>query len=117
MLVQGASDKSSTHLIFNNLSNTISQVEQLILAVVALMVIIIVMLITVMLIGDSKRLAAVLKALGYSDKENISSFLSVYTPVIALGLLLSIPVSIAMIYVFQSLIFAGAGILLTATIK
>jgi putative ABC transport system permease protein len=81
------------------------------------MVVLIVMLITVMLIGDSKKLAAVLKALGYSDSENASSFLSIYGPVIAVGLLLSIPLSLAMIFAFQAVIFTGAGILLTANVK
>jgi putative ABC transport system permease protein len=116
-LVNGAIDRDSTHVIFANLSNTISQVESTVLAIVSLMVIIIVMLITVMLIGDSKKLAAVLKALGYSDRENASSFLSIYVPVIAVGLLLSIPLSFALIFGFQAIIFSGAGILLTASVK
>jgi putative ABC transport system permease protein len=117
MLVSGAMDKSSTHVIFTNLSNTISQVESTVLTIVSLMVVIIVMLITVMLIGDSKKLAAILKALGYSDGENASSFLAIYVPVIAIGLLLSIPISFMLIYGFQAIIFSGAGILLTANVK
>jgi putative ABC transport system permease protein len=116
-LVSGAQDRDSTYVIFNNLSNTITQVESVVLAIVSLMVILIVMLITVMLIGDSKKLAAILKALGYSDGENASSFLSIYLPVIAIGLLLAIPLSFALIYGFQAIIFSGAGILLTASVK
>jgi putative ABC transport system permease protein len=116
-LVNGASDRDSTHLIFTNLSNTITQVEVVALAIVGLMVILIVMLITVMLIGDSKRLAAILKALGYSDNENSQSFLAIYIPVIAIGLLLSIPLSFAIIYTFQAVIFSAASILLTASVK
>jgi putative ABC transport system permease protein len=116
-LVSGATDRNSTHVIFSNLSNTISQVELTVLAIVSLMVILIVMLITVMLIGDSKKLAAILKALGYSDGENASSFLAIYVPVIGLGLLLSIPLSFMLIFGFQAVIFSGAGILLTASIK
>jgi putative ABC transport system permease protein len=81
------------------------------------MVMIIVMLITVMLIGDSKKLAAILKSLGYYDKENAASFLSIYVPVILLGLLLSIPLSFALIYAFQAIIFTGGGILLLANVK
>jgi putative ABC transport system permease protein len=116
-LVSGAQDRDSTYIIFNNLSNTISQVETVVLAIVSLMVIIIVMLISVMLIGDSKKLAAILKALGYSDRENVSSFLSIYVPVIGIGLLLSIPLSFLLIYGFQAIIFFGAGILLTLNAK
>jgi putative ABC transport system permease protein len=116
-LVSGATDRNSTHLIFTNLSNTITEVETAVLGIIGLMVVIIVMLITVMLINDSKKLAAILKALGYSDNENAQSFLAIYVPVIVIGLLLAMPLSFAIIYTFQAVIFTGAGILLPATVK
>ncbi|GHU47513.1 hypothetical protein FACS1894218_2080 [Bacilli bacterium] len=116
-LVSGALDKDSTNLIFENLSLTVSQVEYTVLSIITIMVVIIVMLITIMVIGDSKRLAAILKSLGYSDMENITSFLSIYVPVIILGLIIAIPLSFGLIAAFQSVIFHGAGILLLGTTK
>ncbi|MDR2823161.1 MAG: ABC transporter permease [Mycoplasmataceae bacterium] len=116
-LVTGAFDKMSTQLVFTNLSNTINQIEITVLVIISLMVVIIVILITVMLIGDSKRLAAILKSLGYTDGENIASFLAIYIPVIIFGLAIAIPLTIGIVAAFQLAIFNGVGILLTTTIK
>jgi putative ABC transport system permease protein len=116
-LVSGAIDKDSTEVIFNNLSMTVEQIEDVTLAIVSLMVSIIVVLITIMLMNDAKKLAAILKALGYTDRENATSFLSIYAPVIILGLLLAIPLSFGVVLAFQAVIFAGTNILLAANIQ
>ncbi|GHU31018.1 hypothetical protein FACS1894166_01700 [Bacilli bacterium] len=116
-LVSGAQDRSSTQTIFSSLSYTITQIEQIVLAIISFMVIIIVMLITILIISDSKRLAAILKSLGYSDQQNLMSFLSIYIPVVVLGLILAIPLSFVLVSVFQAVIFNGAGILILGTIK
>jgi putative ABC transport system permease protein len=115
-LVSGAIDKDSTETIFTNLSTTVEQIEDVTLAVISLMVTIIVILITIMLINDAKKLASILKALGYKDGENATSFLAIYLPVIILGLLIAIPLSFGIVIAFQSIIFSGTNILLTANI-
>jgi putative ABC transport system permease protein len=69
------------------------------------MVVIIVMLITIMLMSESKRLAAILKSLGYSDAQNAASFLAIYIPVIIIGLAIAIPLTIGLVYAFQGMIF------------
>ena len=81
------------------------------------MVIIIVALITNMVINDSKRLAALLKALGYTDGENARSFLAIYLPVIFFSLIISILLSWGLIGIYNTLIFKGMGIWLDANIK
>jgi putative ABC transport system permease protein len=116
-LVSGAVDRDSTQLIFTDLASTVNQIEYLVLAIISLMVIIIVMLISIMLIGESKRLAAILKSLGYSDVQNAISFLAIYIPVILIGLAIAIPLSIGLVHAFQSIIFNWVNILLTTNIK
>jgi ABC-type lipoprotein release transport system permease subunit len=63
------------------------------------------MLITILLMNESKRLAAILKSLGYSDGQNAKSFLAIYIPVILLGLAFAIPLSMAVVAIFQTAIF------------
>jgi hypothetical protein len=81
------------------------------------MAILIVLLISLLIINDSKNLAAIMKALGYSDKKNLSSFLSIYFLVILLSVAISIPLAIGLVAAFNGIIFAGVGIFLTTSIN
>ena len=81
------------------------------------MVIIIVALITNMVINDSKRLAALLKALGYTDGENATSFLSIYIPVIIFGLGIAALLSWGLVAAYNSLVFNSMSIWLNVNIK
>jgi putative ABC transport system permease protein len=116
-IVSSATDRDSTALVFSNLSNTISQIEYTVLGVIILMAILIVLLISLLVINDSKNLAAIMKALGYNDKKNLSSFLSVYFPVILLSVAISIPIAIGLVAAFNGIIFNGVGIFLTTSIN
>ncbi|MDE7433896.1 MAG: hypothetical protein K2M43_02045, partial [Mycoplasmoidaceae bacterium] len=68
-------------------------------------------------IDDCKKLAAILSSLGYSDKENALSFMSIYIPVILLGLLISIPLSLGFVTGFQAFIMSGINLLIDAHTK
>ena len=70
-----------------------------------------------MVINDSKRLAALLKTLGYTDGENTRSFLAIYLPVVFFSLIISILLSWGLIGTYNALIFKGMGIWLDANIK
>ena len=117
LVVANVSDALSSQLIYDNLSSTISNITYAVIAVISLMVIIIVALITNMVINDSKRLASLLKALGYTDGENASSFLAIYVPVIIFSLAISLLLSWGLIAIYNSLIFNGMSIWLNTQIK
>ncbi len=117
LVVANVSDAFSSQLIYDHLSSTISNITYAVIAVVSLMVIIIVALITNMVINDSKRLASLLKALGYTDGENASSFLAIYIPVIIFSLGISLLLSWGLITIYNSLIFNGMSIWLNTQIK
>lgn len=117
IVTSSVSDAVSSQLVFDNLSNTINTTTYAVIVVVLLMVIIIVALITNMVINDSKRLAALLKALGYTDGENARSFLAIYLPVIFFSLIISILASWGFMAAYNALIFKGMGIWLDITIK
>lgn len=113
-LISNADSRASTEAIFNNMAIMADGIEAAVMIVIIPMVIIIVLLISSLLINDSKRLAAMLKALGYSDRENVLSFLSIYVPVILIGLLLAIPITFVLISLYQISVFYGVGILIMA---
>ncbi|WEK83295.1 MAG: ABC transporter permease [Mycoplasma sp.] len=115
-LVIGANDKTSSNLVYTNISNTVNQITQVIIIVIALMTIIIIALITSMVINDSKKLAAILKALGYTDHQNAATYLSIYIPVIIIGLLLAVGTSFVLLGIYNQIIFNGIGIWLNASI-
>ena len=117
LIINGATDATAMQLVFDNLSGTISNLTYAIIGVVSLMVIIIVALITNMVINDSKRLAALLKALGYTDGENATSFLSIYIPVIIFGLGIAALLSWGLVAAYNSLVFNSMNIWLNVNIK
>jgi len=115
--VNTANDAQATEAVYTSMASTINQIEIIVLAVIIIMVVIIILLISIIIIDDSKRLAAVLKSLGYSDRENATSFLAIYIPIIIFGLLIAIPISIGLVAAFQSIIFWNANLLLNTFVE
>lgn len=106
-LVIGAIDKMSQQTVYNNVSDTINKITYVIIAVISIMTILIVCLISNMIVNDSKQLAGLLKTLGYTEKENILNFLSIYFPVVIFGLLIASPLSMWMVSIYNAIIFYG----------
>jgi len=111
----GAMDISASDLVYKNLISTLNLTETCIMAIIIPITIIIVGIISNLIINDSKKMAAMLKALGYSDMKNIMSILSLFLPTIALGLILAIPLSFGLVTGYQAIIFSTANILVDVT--
>lgn len=116
-LVSGAMDINSNQTVFKSMSDTITQIETIVLVIISLMVFFIVLLIASMVIGDSKKLAAILSSLGYTDAENAISFMSIYIPVVLLGLLISFPLTLGLVHVFQQFVMNGVSLLLDVSTR
>ncbi len=116
-LLTGAVDATASNLVYSNMSTMVNGLTDVAVITVSLMTIIIVALITNMIINDSKKLAGLLKALGYTDNENALTYLSIYIPVIILGLLLASLLTLGLVSMYNSIIFNGIGIWLNAKIK
>lgn len=112
--ITGAVDKNASEMMYTNMSTTIESITMSTIIVIVLMSAVIVFLITNMIIEDSKKLAAILKALGYTDNENAATYLSIYIPVILLGLVISIAATIGLISLYNTIIFNGMQIWLNA---
>ncbi len=116
-LVTNAMDKNSNEMVYKTMSNTISNIEIVVLVIIAFMVFFIVLLMSSIIIADSKKLAAILNSLGYTDAENALSFMSIYVPVIIFGLLIAIPLTMGFTAMFQLAIMKGIGLLIDASTK
>ena len=111
-IVSNASSNSSTIDILNSTSSTLSKIQDAIMTIVVLITILIIVIVSSLIINDSLKLAAILKCLGLDDKKNAGSFLSVYVPVFLLGLLLSIPLTFLLGFIYTNFVFGFAGILI-----
>lgn len=115
--INGGMDVAASDLIYTNLINTFNMAETSIMAIIIPITIIIVGIISNIIINDSKRLAAMLKALGYSDKKNISSILALFIPTILIGIALAVPLVYGITIGYQAIIFNTANILVDVTQK
>lgn len=111
-ILSSANSKDSTLNVINTISQTASSIQDVILAIVILISIIIVIIISSIIINDSIKLAAILKCLGLSDRLNAASFLSVYLPVFLIGLIVAIPLTSLLNFIYIQVIFNFANILL-----
>ena len=115
--IAGAMDVAASDQIYKNLISTFDLAETSIMSVIIPITIIIVGIISNLIITDSRRMAAMLKALGYSDAKNLTSILALFIPSIVAGLLLAVPLSFGLTLGYQSIIFNTANILVDVTQK
>lgn len=111
-ILSQADSRNSLFAVFENLTTTTNNVQLVVLSIIIIVSLLIVILISSMIIGDSIKLASILKCLGYPDDKNAGTFLAVYFPVFLLGLIISIPFSLLINFIYVNIIFHFAGILL-----
>lgn len=115
--IAGANDVAASDLIYSNLIATFDLAQTSIMSIIIPITIIIVTVISNLIITDSKKMAAMMKALGYSDAKNLMSILALFVPTIILGLGLAVPLSFGLTIGYQSIIFNTANILVDVTQK
>lgn len=115
--IAGAMDVAASDLVYSNLIDTFNLAETSIMAIIIPITIIIVAVISNLIINDSKKMAAMMKALGYSDSKNLMSILALFIPTIVVGLALAVPLSLGLTLGYQSIIFNTANILVDVTQK
>lgn len=110
-------NSSSNRTIFENISKTSLTIQNVIIAMIVPIVTLIVILISNMLIDELKKIAIRMKALGFSDRAIIFSFLSIYIPVFIFGLLVGGPLSLILVNIYNLIILKSASIALFTTIS
>ncbi len=111
-IIHGAESRTATFNVLKTISDSTADIQNIILGMVVVITLIIVIIISSIIINDSMKLAAILKCLGLADRNNALSFLSVYFPVFIIGLILSIPLTVAITYIYIEFILGFSGILL-----
>ncbi len=112
-IVSEATSRNALLSVFTSVTNTTSNIQNIVLSIIIIVSLIIVVIISGIIINDSIKLAAILKCLGLRDSKNALTFLSVYLPVLLLGLLIAVPFSYLINTIYVNVIFNFAGILLT----
>ncbi|RXY97333.1 ABC transporter permease [Malacoplasma penetrans] len=96
--------------------NTLISIETLIICLFIPLIIIIVMIISSVMMNDFRRLVAILKTLGYSDKENLLSILVIFVPVVLISLIVGIAIVATLSVSFNFMVFNAASIYLAPEI-
>lgn len=108
---------SANQGIFNSVSTTSVMLQNIVIGIIVPIVVLIVILISNMLIDELRKIGIRLKALGYSNIKILISFLSVYIPVFVIGLIISVPISIAFIQAYDAIIFSNTNIILNSILN
>lgn len=98
---------------FSVMDQTIYTIQLFAVSLMMIICFILIILITFVLISDSIKTASLLKALGFNDINNSLSLMTIYVPVLIIGILLSIPLTILFTYYYVEIIFSFSGILLS----
>ncbi|WP_033161356.1 ABC transporter permease [[Mycoplasma] collis] len=88
----------------SSISQTISQLTIWIISIFFIVSIIILIMISTMIIAENEKNIAIFSILGYNNREKIKLFFGVYFPLIILATIISIPIVISAIAIFNSFI-------------
>ncbi|MGL4343142.1 MAG: FtsX-like permease family protein [Metamycoplasmataceae bacterium] len=88
----------------NQTSSTINSLSIILLVVSFLISITILILISTLIINENEKNIAIFGILGYSSKEKMRMFLSIYFPILFLAILLSIPLTLGFTSLFVTAI-------------
>lgn len=103
--------------VYVTIFNTLLTVETLLICLFVPLIIIIIMIISSVMMNDFRKMIAVLKTLGYSDRENLFSILLTFIPVVIISLVIGIVILSALSSFCNFFIFNVASIYLSPAIE
>lgn len=110
-------NSNANNALFNTIAQTTTTIQNIAIGIVLPIVVLIVVLISNMLIEELRKIGIKLKALGFSTREILFSFLSIYVPVFIIGLIVSIPVALGLIVQYNGLVMGASNIALMASLS
>ncbi len=111
--ITGADAVFANQLLGTTLDSTVTSVEMSSLVVLLPTILMIVILIATALAQESRRLLSVFKLLGISDLMNASSFMVMYGLVLIVSILITIPISFALLSGYAFLAFSYFSIIIS----
>lgn len=107
----------SQYQIYSSLFSSINIVGTIGMSIFVPLIVIMILVMTSIMMNEFKNMIAVLKTLGYSDRENILSIVFTYFPVMILAFLIGFALMIAMIYVLQFALYGLSSIYISSAIS
>ena len=108
--IKTVNDKNASDFMFNNFTSIENKIEKIIFWTMFIISGMVTMTASNMIISDHKHLISNLKILGFRNREISNIFLSIYTPAILFGILLSMPLVSWLIKIFNFAIFKNTSI-------
>lgn len=103
--------------VYVTIFNTLLTVETLLICLFVPLIIIIIMIISSVMMNDFRKMIAILKTLGYSDRENLFSILLTFIPVVIISLIIGLIALSALSTFCNFFVFNVASIYLSPSIE
>lgn len=110
------SNYNSSQIIYTTLINTLDIVQVIIMSLLIPIVILIIFIMSSVMLNEIRGMIAIMKTLGYSDKQNIANILFTFLPIFIIAVLLSLAVLAIFLLVFQNIIYQFLSIYISASI-
>ncbi|WP_029512627.1 ABC transporter permease [Mycoplasmopsis iners] len=99
------------------IGETVNNITIGIIAITLLISLTILIIISTIMIAENRRNIAVWSILGYTEKERLRMFFSIFIPFIALAIAISIPMVLFLIYAFNTFMLSVGSIVLMLSLK
>lgn len=103
--------------LFDNTSYLTNSLLTIVIVIIAIVSSLSSITIAFDLLNSSLSIAGILKALGYSDSQNIITFTSIFIPSLLFAIIISIPLTLVLFNIFKSFIYSFSNILLTLSLN
>ncbi|VEU77193.1 ABC transporter permease [Mycoplasmopsis columbina] len=101
----------------NQIGSTVNSVTIGIIWITLLISLTILVIISTLMIGENQKNIAIWSILGYSEKEKLKMFFSIFIPFILISILIAIPAVLLMIYLFNAFLLGAGSIVLMFSLK
>lgn len=103
--------------IYSSLFTTINIIQGIGLSIFVPLIVIMILVMTSIMMSEFKNMIAVLKTLGYSDKENLFSIIITYLPILFLALLIGFVILLVSVLTIQFTLYNISSIFITSSIN
>lgn len=107
----------SQYQIYSSLFSSVNIVQTIGMSIFIPLIVIMILVMTSIMMNEFKNMIAVLKTLGYSDKENILSIVFTYFPILILALLIGFVLMIGLVYILQFALYGLSSIYISSSIS
>lgn len=112
-IYENATALTQQQLMFNQLSQTFSEIMVAVSALLILLSLVIIIIITSMVINDLLKVSSIMKTLGYSTTRNTLTFFSIFFPAWSFGWLFSIPLVFLLNFLLKEFVYMNLSLFIS----